>query len=253
MQTATIRQREALAKSSRSEFDLVFEQLQQKWICEQHTQKYCYLEPLASGKFQHLSFTPMQWGIWATAILNGTALYAYPPRTPDFEAILQETRKKCGGRSKKSTRNDSDSDGKAPKVVFNHYHSANGFSEFPGQHSTSSDFSKPPQFARRYSDPSHSPRKPSRKNTYEVLKEIGYQPVDWTSRGLEDYIKWLEDQFQGSFEKTLTALQAQGIGLDSLDGMKAEFLVDHCQISSGDSLRIVGNFGRWLDEMLLQA
>ena len=253
MQTATTKQREALAKSSRSEFDLVFEKLQKRWTCEQHTNTHCYLDQLASGKAQHVSFSPRQWGVWATAIMEGKAIYDYPPRTADFEAMLEDARNNRGTRSKKSKRDDSDSDGTATKVVFNHYHSANGFSDFPGQHPTNSDSSKPLQLGRRYSDPSYSPRKPPTKNTYEVLKDIGYEPGDWISQGLEDYLQWLDDQFQGTpFQKTLTALQGQDIGLDSFDGMKADFLASHCKISSGDALRIVCNFRRWVDEKLLE-
>ena len=195
----------------------------------------------------------MQWGIWATAIVEGRAIYDYPPRTADFETMLENAGNHRGTRSKKAKREDSDSDGKAPKLVFNHYHSANGFSDFPGQHPANSDFSRPSQLGRRYSDPSHSPKKPPTKGTYEALKDIGYQPGDWISRGLEDYFKWLDDQFQGTrFQNTLAAVQTQDIGLDSFEGMKADFLANHCKISLGDALRIVRNFRRWIDEKLLE-
>jgi hypothetical protein len=253
MQTATTKQREALAKSSRSEFDLIFEKLQKRWTCEQHPQTYCYLDQLASGKAQHISFSPRQWGVWATAIMEGKAIYDYPPRTADFEAMLEDARNNRGTRSKKSKREDSDSDRNATKLVFNHYHSARGFSDFPGQQPSNSDFSKSAQFGRRYSDPSHSPQKPLTKSTLQALKDLGYQPGDWISRGLEDYFKWLDDQFQGMrFLKSLTAVQAQDIGLDSFEGMKADFLANHCNISPGDALRIVHNFRRWVDEKLLE-
>jgi hypothetical protein len=234
----------------RTEFDLTYEALQKKWTCEKHAGRYCYIDQLASGKESHLQFTPVQWAIWARLIQGGKALMDYPPRTSDFEAILEAARKgNCtqARGSKKSKYEDSDSsDGKGHKVVFN-LHSGVLGPDVQSSHSAKS--------GRRYSDPFHSPRKSSKtRDICEVLRDMGYAAGDWTSRGLEDYFKWLEGQYEGlSFQKALTAVQAQDIGLDSFgrDGMDARFLSSSCGISPGDALRILYNFKRWVNVKLL--
>lgn len=242
---------------TRTPFDQTFEALQKKWQCSKHGPgNSCYIDSTASGNDNHLRLQPRDWAIWATKIMEGQAIMDYPPRTREFEIILAIARaesRKGSRRSKKDDLSDSDRDGKPHFKIIN-YHPAAAYPDF-GPHHHYSNFMRPSQYGRRHSDPSQSPRKSSStKDIIQSLKDMGYSPREWVSRGLEDYFKWLDNQFEGmSFQKALENIQSHDIGLDSLgmEGVDVKFLASHCGISPGDALRILNNFKRWVDEKLV--
>jgi len=165
--------------------------------------------------------------------MNSTAVIDYPPQTVQFAQILDKHR--AGSRHE------------CIPVIIN-------MSRDPHDELAPSppDFHQYPPYARRYSGDSHLGREPSsRLDIAESLKAVGYGPADWVSQGLDDYFKWLDAQFESSnFQKSLSAVRRQDIGLHSfgMDGINAEFLMTQCGILAGHALRILNNFGRWLDE-----
>ena len=203
------------------------------------------------------------WAAWATLISVGKAVIEYAPRTPEFNDLLDDFRfgiengsSRLKKSSKKSKCDDSDDEDKLPKalpITINMSHPP----PYPDMYGR-----QPSYRPRGYSDP--SPRKPLNKDKDKekkdkdkigCLQDLGYEPVDWISHGLDDYFAWLSNTFRGSkLEQALTALKQQEIGLDSLaDGADVQFLITNCKVSSGAALRIVNNFQRWLDEMLAKA
>jgi hypothetical protein len=202
---------------------------------------YCYRETM-NGKEHHFEFEPTMWHQWAEAILRGHAVKNYPPRTREFDDLLDTLRRNSGRTgTRASQRNVSGTDDLLKGLTLNLNHAP------PPPHEY---YALPPR-PRRYSDP--SPRKPKQPN-FETLRDIGYEPADWTSQGLDDYFSWLTTKFGTlNFDEALTALKTQDIGLDLLlDGTTdAQFLVTNCHISGGVAARIVNNFRRWFNERLL--
>jgi hypothetical protein len=244
-----------LARQKKSPFDIAFQALQTKWACEKHN-GYCYLDP-SGPKELHIQFTPLEWGIWATAIKNGNSVPDYPPRTKAFDQIILQHRINSRSKSKKKPNHYDNSDDehnshKAIKII---NMTQQPYPDFRPHH-PHPDFLRPPSYSRRYSDPSTSPRKAPASvkiDVVESLKAIGYVPRDWVDKGLEDYFNWLNDEFKGlNFQKALEAVKKQDIGLDTLgmDRVDVKFLTTTCGISGGNALRILDGFRRWLDVKL---
>ena len=246
-----IKHRHALAKEKPTLYEEAFNSLQMQWQCNKHN-TYCYIDKTSSRKNLHLKFTPMEWSIWATAVVKSMAVIDYPPRTVEFELILDKHRAEFRQRRRKPKREESSySDDNLPistEVI--------SMSQYPYGEFAPSKQPYPNLRVRRYSDDSHLRRDPSaRKDITESLKDVGYDPGDWVSQGLDDYFKWLDIQFQSSnFQNALTAVRRQDIGVHSfgMDRVDAEFLITRCGILSGDALRILNNFGCWLNEKLLE-
>ena len=200
----------------------------------------------------HIQFSPLEWGIWATEMIHQRCGSDYPPRTPEFEQALLQHRSKSHNKRKAKNYNNSDNENDDHKGIKIINMTQQPYHEFPVRYPHSDLY--PPPYLRRYSDPSNSPRKPSVKmSVTESLKAVGYVPLDWIGKGLEDYFNWLNDQFEGlNLQDLIEAVRKQGVGLDSLgtEIVDVKFLTENCGISSGDALRILTNFGRWLHEKL---
>src|SRR5580692_5210868 len=214
-----------------------FAGLQDRWKCTKH--HFCYREG-SNGKERHYEFEPHLWHNWAQQVNLGHAVMNYPPRTPEFDNLLNTLRD--GNRTGKSSQRTISSDAELPKAfTLNVNHAP-----------PPPDYYPQPSRSRRYSDP--SPRKQKRHNI-ETLREMGYSSADWTGRGLDDYFAWLATTLGPSekWNQALTTLREQDFGLDLfVDGsLEAQFLVNNCQMASGTAIRVVANFKKWCNERLL--
>lgn len=170
----------------------MYMELMARWPhCSLH-HGHCFIENGGSHGAQHFNFEPREWGIWASAMVNKKALADYPPRTAEFDAILENHRLKMAKGKKKGTKSrhhhtisssDSDLGGKHKHVIVNVTH--------------------PPLLppARRYSNPA-SPSKAAAKQKpiIELLRLIGYTPKDYNDKALKDYLAWCNENLPGDYD-----------------------------------------------------
>ena len=100
--TATSQQKDALANTHEDPYSKKSKELQTHLQCDDHPGKFCFKASNIRGVSRpsdHVQLDAVAIRDWATAILNDSATLTCPPRTPEFEDILSNTR----SRSKSSS------------------------------------------------------------------------------------------------------------------------------------------------------
>lgn len=178
-------------------------------------------------------------------MVNKQAVVEYPPRTEEFDLIMEANcakrtteRKKKGSKArarKYSTSSSSDdSNSKNKHVIVN----------------ITQPSLVPP--ARRYSNPT-SPSKASTKLTpiVELLRKAGYTPNDYNDKALRDYFKWCSENLPGDFDKAFELLSKHDIGIDVLDSVAdASALSNWTKLRFGTASRILKHYREWLDSLI---
>jgi hypothetical protein len=215
-----------------SPFEVTFDKLQEKWKCSKSNHRFCYREGETGIHYQ---LEAREWGLWATAINEKRALFDYPPRTLDFNAILEKQLKM---RSKKKSHNadDSSSDegrrGQQTIKVINVTAPVN-------------------RSGRRHSDPYSTPMKSTKSSisAAELLVKRGYNSAQFDDEALSDYCQWLyKKHSRATLSNSFDTLKTHGIGADLLGDIEPAFLMTNLNIPAGDALRITKYIKEWLTE-----
>ena len=93
--TATSQQKDALANTREDPYSKKSKELQTHLQCDDHPGKFCFKASNIRGVSRpsdHVQLDAVAIRDWATAILNDSATLTCPPRTPEFEDILSNTR-----------------------------------------------------------------------------------------------------------------------------------------------------------------
>jgi hypothetical protein len=213
-------------------------ELMTKWPhCSVH-HGHCYVTKGGSYHGEHFNFDPREWGIWATALVHKQAVVEYPPRTEEFDIIIDKYRSAGKGKKKGSKIQDhhrslssSDESSKYKNVIVNITH--------PSRQS-------PP--AHRYSNPT-SPFKPStkQKSVIELLRNARYNSDDYNDNALKDYLNWCHESLPGDYDTAFMLLSEQDIGIDMLDSLPdASTLSSQTKLSFGTAARILKHYREWL-------
>jgi hypothetical protein len=201
--------------------------------------RYYFIKNEGSPDGQHFNFEPHEWGIWATAMVNKIALVDYPPRTIEFDAILENYRlrtikgKKNGAKSRirhAISSSDFDFDNKHRPVIVNITHPA-----------------LPPP-ARRYSNLTSPLKATGRQNPIvELLRRTGYAPKDYNDKVLKDYLAWYVENLPDDYDNAYSLLSVHEIGVDMLDSVPdAATLSSQTKVPFGTAARILKHFHEWL-------
>lgn len=205
---------------SNTPFVTHFKALQARWTCSQHPH-HCYVDPATQG---HFKLDSRDLGDWATAMLNGCAALVCPPRTAEFNALLN------GKRNSTKKGNFTPSESSHGAIVQNFYNYQ------PQGDST--------------------PSKPSivTSSNAAVTPLRGISPAEYSDSALRQFLAFLEARFNdGKFNEAFNILQANDIGVDHIrDAGKSskdkkeiiQMLMD-VGLSPGLSWRIVKGFNDW--------
>jgi hypothetical protein len=182
---------------------------------------------------------PRVWGIWASKIENGKAVYDYPPRTKEFnDAVEEAPNPKRRGVNKAAIQSSEFPDDLPRQIQI--------YTVAPPSQST------PQYFPRRYSDPVASPSKKlakKPKRNVEMLREYGYDTKDFNRRGLEEFLTWCQSKDPDEdFDVVCKKLQKAKLGLDLLGDIEPAILTA-CDIQPGTAIRIIKSFDEWLESI----
>jgi hypothetical protein len=220
-------------------YDQKYMELMAKWPhCTLH-HGHCYITKGGSHTGEHFNFEPREWGMWGSAMVNKQAVVEYPPRTIEFDQILEKHHNakskgkkkatKAGDRSR-STSSESDFGSKHKHVIVN----------------VTQPALLPP--VRRYSNPT-SPSKVSTKQmpVVELLRTRGYEPKDYNDKALKDYFTWCKRTLPGDYDKAYELLSEHEIGIDMFDIVPdASALSSATKIKFGIAARILKHYREWL-------
>lgn len=169
-------------------------------------------------------------------MVNKQAVVEYPPRTEEFDVIMDKYRntkskgKKKGSKGRRSISSLDSEHSKHKHVIVNITN--------PGL--------QPP--ACRYSNPT-SPSKSSakQKSVVELLRNAGYMPKDYNDKALKDYFKWCGDNLPGDYKRAFQLLSEHEIGIDMLDSIPdASALSSQTKLPFGTAARILKHHREWL-------
>jgi hypothetical protein len=227
-----------------SPYQRQYDALQKRWpYCNQH-KGYCYITKGGSFDGVHYDLEPREWGMWATAITNGKAIIDYPPRTEEFDQILESNciKNSKGKRGKKAitmieTSNDPLT--RIPNITVNVAPPATSVRRHSDPIS--------PQKVRKSASPSPTPEPMGRK-VLELLSARGYSPADYSTSALKDFLKYLKEMelAEEDYDNVYECMRAHKVGVDLFDNLNPVTLAHECQIAFGTAVRVIGYFQDWL-------
>jgi len=196
------------------------------------------------GKERHFEFEPHYWHQWALALNENQAVVSYPPRTPEFNDLLEQLRN--GGKTAKTRGIISDD---LLRGLTLNVHPAPPPPDYYAL--------GPTPRSRRYSDPSPQKPKKAKKLNNDHLEEIGYNYKDWYGRGLDDYFNWLQTTYSGlNFDDALKVFKRESFGLDMLlEGgqfLTPTFLISTYNLPGGVAVRTLNEIKNWVNGRLLE-
>lgn len=161
--------------------------------------------------------------VWATLIIEGTAVpQGLPTHVTEFEKLVREA---FYPSKKKKPRQHSGSSGTFQGDVHVHNHINN----------------VPVPVT-----PCES--KKSRKPTSIFSPIHGFTVKDYKRRGLMAFMEWCEESFEdedGEFMQAYAQLCEKKVGLDILNVLSADDLINGCKVEYGTAWRIVKAYPAW--------
>jgi hypothetical protein len=226
-------------------YEQAYAELQKRWPwCSEH-KGHCYITKGGSFDGTHYDLDPREWGIWATALSNTKGVVDYPPRTEEFDQILdailiKRNKKRRGIKGVNDTnvvRLLKDIDlfhhTTTPSIVYNMAPAASSVTP-----------------TRCLSDPG-SPQKSRRQSStlslVDLLIKVGYKNVDFCDKALKDYLIWCDARYSGDYNTALRPMQKHNIGVDMVEDIgNPNEISNLCDIPYGTMLRILKNVRVWL-------
>ena len=213
-------------------YTVMHTRLQDKWRCAHHTGSFCYVDPTSN---HHIHLSPAELGIWATAIIHEAATISCPPRSVEFDKILNP--KKKGGSTAKTT----------PQNVEIHEDHVNSNKPIIHYHML------PPTIAAAPRQEEPTPKKKRRRSSIHALKSSpipGFEVPEYNSKGLLAYLKWCTDKYHDcEFMDAYGSLSKHKMGIDVILAVTALDLHKVCDISFGTAIRIIHCYPKWLLEL----
>ena len=219
----TAQQKHALASLRSDPFTMKFKELQQGLSCDVHPGKYCYKPALSVRPLDHVHLDAQALRDWTNAIMNNAATLNNPPRTAEFDRILNQRQKNSRTSTTPSEATTTQGSNMAPII---HYNLSDGFHNV---------FKTP-----------RSPRNRSSHSQSTFSSPFVHHETFLDGDGLLTFIKWCEKEYKIkpenlSFEKALITLRELDIDVDILKGKNAEWYRS-LGITAGTSERLARSF-----------
>ena len=206
-----------------------FQALQDALKCDDiHYGKYCYKPYPNAQAWEHVQLSAQDLRGWATAITHGTATLYNPPRTLEFNKVLNPTQQHR--RSTTASNSMPDSAGNVPTI---HFHLPD--------HSRSETPCTP---VGRY--------RPAAPETFSspLVAHESFKDGD----GLRTFINWCEIEYKikagnGAFEQAYTLLHEKEVDVDIMDNKSADCF-QKLGIACGTAERLSKSFPKWKKSLL---
>jgi hypothetical protein len=193
-------------------------------------------------------------GIWARGILEGVATVMCPPRTREFNALLDSAAKRSKPHIKKKSKDESSDEEAQSRAKYPppQIH----FVQVPPPALTSSSTNDPTSGVvprRRNSLPTVSPQKGTTLRPFTSLiaaSSIGqFTSKEYNGTGLLAFLTWCTEKYGGDeYTRAYEKLREEGIGIDLLaeQDITADVLATKCYVGFGTALRILKSHPIWL-------
>lgn len=193
-----------------------------------HYGKFCYKPYPNAQASDHIQLSAQDLHTWATAIKNGTATLCNPPRSQEFNKILNLTQQRR--RSGASKTPESAGSGNVPIM---HFH-------LPDP----SRFDTPCTPVNRY--------RPAVPETFSspLVAHESFENGD----GLRTFIAWCEREYRikignSAFEQAYAMLHEKEVNVDIMDNKTADWF-QKLGIACGTAERLAKSFPKWKKSLL---
>jgi hypothetical protein len=242
IQDPTGREKEVLASMRDDAYIAKYAQLSDLLKCDVHYNQKCYKFTSSNNcrPSDHIKLDAKAIADWTTSILNGGATLTNPPRTEEFERILNpRSRSKSSSSNLISTPNTN-----APPIIVNFGRHGHGNLGSPWS-------SSPPCTPHTPRPVRRSSRAPAVFSSPLVDHESFEQ---FNGDGLRAFIVWCEQEYKvrennTEFKEAYQIMRAKGIGVDILEGKDSNWLTAQ-GILVGTADRIARSFRKWLSKLL---
>ena len=214
-------------------FTKSFKELQDALRCDDiHYEKFCYKSYPNAQASEHIHLSAQDLHTWTSAIKNGTATLCNPPRTQEFNKILNSTQQRHRNAVSKTPESAS--------------------SGLPNVHIHLPDHS-------RYETPRFgTPRTPVNRHRPTASETFSSPLVAHESfvngDGLRTFITWCEREYKiksdnGAFEQAYAMLHEKEVNVDIMDNKTADWF-QKLGITCGTAERMAKSFPKWKKSLL---
>jgi hypothetical protein len=207
---------------------LELQKLQDKYRClECSSNGICYRQKHPdTGRMVHINLEPHILTLWAVQIVAGTAVpCGLPTHIAEFEKLVRDAFYPPAKKKKAGQQLDSNSGFQGDVHVHNH--------------TTINNVPSP-------ATPCNPKKLRGPANIFSPIQ--GFTAKDYKTRGLIAFVEWCEAEYQdeeGEFREAYIQLCEKKVGLDVLNHLSADDLINGCKVQYGTAWRIVKGYPEW--------